>query len=393
MKKTIKDIDVTDQRILMRVDLKVPMDDKRVVDDTRIKAALPSIQYLQDHGARLILCSHLDRPGGKIVEDLRLDPVADRLSDLLDHKVKKASDCVGEEVRQAVKDLQPGEILLLENTRFHAGEKANDPDFAKQLAQLADLYINDAFGTAHRAHASIEGVAHELPAVAGLLMKRELEQLGGIMDSPDHPFILVLGGAKISDKIGVIERFMDEIDRLLVGGGMANTFLKAQGFEVGESLIDDQSLDIAKDILDEAGDRLWLPEDAMIAESLEDDAEHQSVSINEIPPKWRIVDIGPRTIQRFTEELAKAKLVVWNGPMGVFEREAFAQGTTAIIKTLAEIKAKTIIGGGETGAAVHQAGLADRMTHVSTGGGAFLTLLEGGKLPGVEALDERDEGS
>jgi phosphoglycerate kinase len=387
VKKTIKEVDVTDKRVLVRVDFNVPLEEGAVADDTRIRAALPTIQYLLDRSARLILCSHLGRPGGKVVEELRLDPVAAHLANLLGMDVMKADDCIGPEVEAGVKDLGPGEVLLLENTRFHPGEKANAPDFATQLASIADLYVNDAFGTAHRAHASTEGVAHHLPAVAGLLMERELEALERARENPEHPLIMIFGGAKISDKIGVIERFLQQADAVLVGGGIANTLCKAQGLEIGQSLVEEESLETAGRILDEAGDTLVLPVDVVVADAFDADAQRRTVSVNEVRPGWRILDIGPRTIDLFEEKLSSAKMVVWNGPLGVFEMEPFAEGTFAIARTLAELDAETITGGGETAAAVDQAGVADQMTHVSTGGGAFLTFMEGKELPGIAALD------
>jgi phosphoglycerate kinase len=386
--KTIKDVDVGERRVLVRVDFNVPLEGGEVADDTRLEASLPTIDYLLDHDARVILCSHLGRPGGEVVEDLRMDPVAERLSHLLNMEVRKVDDCVGPEVESAVESLGPGEVLLLENTRFHPGEKANDPDFAAQLASLADLYVNDAFAAAHRAHASTEGVAHKLPAVAGLLMEREITRLQAVREDPKHPFIAIFGGAKISDKIGILDQLMDRMEAVLVGGGMANTFLKAQGHEVGESLVEEDSLETAKEILEEAGDKLVLPEDVVIADEFDEEAKHHAVFVDQVPADWRILDIGPRTIGLFKEKLGPAKMVLWNGPLGVFEMKPFSEGTYAIAGALAQLDAETITGGGETAAAVNRLRIADAMTHVSTGGGAFLTSMEGETLPGVAALED-----
>jgi len=389
-KKTVKDIDVAGKRVLVRADFNVPLDDDgHITDDTRIRAALPTIEYLRAKGAKVILCSHLDRPKGKVVEKLRLTPVAKRLSELLGVEVIKTDDCIGSDVERIVATMKPGDVVLLENLRFHAEERANDPQFAKQLAALADIYVNDAFGTAHRAHASTEGVTHFLPAVAGFLMERELTFLGKALAEPTHPFVAILGGAKVSDKIGVIENLLPKVDKLVVGGGMANTFLKAKGYEVGASLVEDDKLDLAKDLLQRAGGKLMLPVDVVIADAFAADAQHRTVAIDQVPADWRILDIGPQSVQQFAQVLKKAKTVVWNGPMGVFEFPAFAEGTIAIAKVLAETDATTIIGGGDSAAAVRQAGLSEAMTHISTGGGASLEFLEGKTLPGVAALQDK----
>jgi len=385
-KKTVKDINVTGKRVLVRVDFNVPLAEGKVADDTRLRAALPTIQYLLDQGAKVILMSHLGRPKGKVVEELRMDPVAERLSELLGRPVRKLDDCVGDEVKAAVAEMRPGDVILLENTRFHPEERKNDPDFAKKLAELADVFVNDAFGTAHRAHASTVGVAQYLPAVAGLLMEKELNFLGKALESPERPFVALLGGAKISDKIGVIENLLTRVDALLIGGGMANTFLKAQGYEVGQSLVEDESLGVAKELLERAGEKLALPVDAVVADRFAADAASKAVPVDEVPPDWRILDIGPRTVELFKEKLAEARTVVWNGPLGVFEFPKFAAGTEAIARFLADLEATTIIGGGDVVAAVRRAGVADRITHVSTGGGAALEFLEGKELPGVAAL-------
>jgi phosphoglycerate kinase len=388
-KKTIRDIDVEGKRVLVRVDFNVPLDQGKVADDTRIRAALPTIQYLTEQGAKVILMSHLGRPKGKVKEDLRLTPVAERLADLLGRPVAMAVDCVGEEVETAVDRLRPGDVLLLENLRFHPGEEANDPRFVSQLASLGEIYVNDAFGTAHRAHASTEGVAHHLPAVAGFLMEKELNFLSKALERPEHPFVAILGGAKISDKIGVVDNLLGKVDTLLIGGGMANTFLKAQGHQVGQSLVEEESLPLAQELLAKAGRKLVLPVDVVVADRFDAEAQSKIVSVEEVPANWRILDIGPATVERFAQELYTAKTVVWNGTMGVAEFPRFAAGTEGIIEMLAESQATTIVGGGDTAAAVQQAGLAEKMTHVSTGGGASLELLEGKVLPGVAALADR----
>jgi len=372
------------------VDLNVPQDKAgNITDDTRIRAALPTIQYLRDKGAKVILCSHLGRPKGKVAEEFRLTPVAKRLSELLAVPVAKTNDCVGPEVEKAAAVMKPGDVLLLENLRFHAEEEGNDPNFAKQLAAIADVYVNDAFGTAHRAHASTEGVTHFLPAVAGFLMERELNFLGKATADPTRPFVTILGGAKVSDKIGVIENLLPKVDQLIVGGGMANTFLKAQGHEIGASLVEDDKLELAKDLLKRGGKKLVLPVDVVVADAFAADAKHNTVAADKVPVGWRILDIGPESVKKFSAVLKKAKTVVWNGPMGVFEFPAFAAGTVAVAKALAETGATTIIGGGDSAAAVEQAGVADKMTHISTGGGASLEFLEGRVLPGVAALQDK----
>jgi len=389
-KKTVEDIDVAGKRVLVRADFNVPLDKGgNITDDTRIRAALPTIEYLRDEGACVILCSHLGRPKGKPADDLRLTPVAKRLSQLLQVKVTKTEDCVGSQVESVVAKMKPGDVVLLENLRFHSEETGNDPDFAKQLASLADVYVNDAFGTAHRAHASTAGVAQFLPAVAGFLMEKELTFLGEALAEPARPFVAILGGAKVSDKIGVIENLLPQVDRLIVGGGMANTFLKAQGHEVAESLVEDDKLDLARELLQRAGSKLLLPTDVVVADAFAADANYKTVSVDSVPAGWRILDIGPDSIQTFKKVLLTAKTVVWNGPMGVFELRPFAGGTVAIAQILAEIDATTIIGGGDSAAAVQQAGLNDAMTHISTGGGASLEFLEGKALPGVEALQDK----
>ncbi len=388
-KKTIRDIDVQGQRVLVRVDFNVPLKNGAVADDTRIRAALPTLNYLLEQNAALILCSHLGRPKGKVVPEFRLNPVAARLAELLDRPVKKLDDCVGPEVEAAVEAMQPGDVILLENTRFYPEERANDSEFARQLASLAEIFVNDAFGAAHRAHASTEGVTHYLPAVAGFLMEKELEFLGQAVENPGHPYVAILGGAKISDKIGVIESLLKQCDRLLIGGGMANTFFKAMGFEVGDSLVEKDAVSKAQSLLKNAGSQIVLPVDVVIANDFDNAARTRVVAPNEVTPGWRILDIGPKTIPTFASALGGAKMIVWNGPLGVFEMDNFAKGTFAVARVLAGMDAVTIIGGGDSAAAVRQAGLVDKMSHVSTGGGASLEFLEGKILPCVAALEER----
>jgi phosphoglycerate kinase len=388
-KKTVKDIALKGKRVLVRVDFNVPLEGAQVADDTRLRAALPTIRYLLEHGAAVILMSHLGRPKGKISDEFRLDPVARRLEELLGQEVIKLDDCVGPEVEEAARALKPGQILLLENLRFHPEEEENDPGFAKRLASLGDVYVNDAFGTAHRAHASTVGVTEYLPAVAGLLMERELRMLGRVLKKPARPFVAILGGAKVSDKIAVIHNLLSRVDLLLLGGGMANTFLLAKGYQVGDSLAEEESLPVAKEILDQGGDKLVLPVDVVVADAFAEDAHARTVGVEEVTPGWRILDIGPRTVNLFEEKLSGAGTVVWNGPMGVFEFPRFAAGTIALANSLAMTKATTIVGGGDSAAALEQAGLADKMTHVSTGGGASLEFLEGKTLPGVAALEDK----
>jgi len=394
-KLTVRDIEVAGKRVLVRVDFNVPMNGKTgaITDDSRIRATLPTIKYLTDHKARVILCSHLGRPKGKVVEQLRLTAVARHLSQILGYTVKVANDGIGPEVDRAAGNLKAGQVLLLENIRFHPEEEANDDAFAKRLASLADIYVNDAFGVCHRAHASIVGVARYLPAVAGLLVEKEVNVLEGLLANPHHPFAELAGGAKVGDKIDALENTMDKVDSILIGGSMAATFLKAKGCEVGLSLVEDDKLDFATRLMTDAarqGVNLMLPVDVVVADKLSAEAEFKTVSTADIPPDWRIVDIGPRTIKNFSEELRKCQTIFWNGPMGVYEIGRFAQGTQAMAKLLADLKATTIIGGGSTAEIVTAMKLADKMTFVSTGGGASLRFLGGENLPGIEVLLNRE---
>jgi phosphoglycerate kinase len=390
MKKSVRDIGVAGKRVLVRVDFNVPFDrNGGIADDSRIRAALPTIEYLKEQGAKVILCSHLGRPDGKVVESLRLTPVARRLSQLLGQPVETADDCVGPAVEAAAAALQPGEVLLLENLRFHAEEEDNDPKFARRLASLADIYVNDAFGTAHRAHASTAGVAAYLPAVAGFLMLKEIEELGAVLANPRRPLSAILGGAKISSKLGVIRNLLGKVDCLLLGGGMASTFIKANGHSVGDSLVEDDQLDAAREIMQQADTRgvpLLLPTDVVVADAFDADARCQTVPVRAIPTGWRIMDVGPDSLGTFRDALDDCKTVFWNGPLGVAEFPAFAEGSLALALALADLDARVVIGGGETSALVEQAGLYDRYTHVSTGGGASLEFIEGKTLPGVAAL-------
>ncbi len=396
-KLTIRDIDVGGKRVLVRADFNVPLDEATgaITDDSRIRATLPTIKYLIERKARVILCSHLGRPGGKVDERLCLTPVARRLSELLGQRVEVAPhSSIGPQVEKEVEKLRGGDVLLLENLRFQPEESENAPAFAQALARLADVYVDDAFGASHRAHASIVGVANYLPAVAGLLLEKEINVLEGILTNPAHPFAELAGGAKVSDKIAVLENTLDKVDCLLIGGGMAATFLKAKSYEVGSSLVEDDKLDFAARLIKSAAGRgvhLLLPVDVVIADKISAEARAETVSVEEIPPDWKIADIGPQTISNFSEELSHCKTVFWNGPMGVYEIAKFAQGTQAMAKLLASLKATTVVGGGSTAEVVAEMKLADKMTFVSTGGGASLRFLGGGKLPGVEVLLERKD--
>jgi phosphoglycerate kinase len=389
--RTIRDVDVQGKRVLVRVDFNVPIESGKVLDDWRLRATLPTIRYLTERGAKVILLSHLGRPKGKRDEQFSLRPVAQRLSELLGQPVQFADDCVGEVAEQTVARLQAGEVLLLENLRFHAGEEANDDSFAQQLARLGDVFVNDAFGAAHRAHASVHAITKFLPSYAGLLMEREVTHLSRLLEAPEKPFVAVLGGAKVSDKIGVIRNLLTKVDALLIGGAMAFTFLKAQGYETGKSLVEADKLDLANALLGEArekGVELVLPVDVVVAESDAEDAATQVVPITAIPADKAGYDIGPETANLFAERIRTAKTVFWNGPMGRFERTPFKAGTKAIAEALAQCSGTTVVGGGETAAAAFEFGIADKVTHVSTGGGAALELLEGRELPGIAVLKE-----
>lgn len=396
-KLTVEDLAVEGRRVLVRVDFNVPQhEDGRVKDDRRIRAAIPTIRYLMLHGAKTILTSHLGQPKGKPDDKIKLTlrPVAERLSELLGVMVPLIPDCIGPQADAAIASMKPGEVILLENVRFHPGETKNDPEFASSLASMAELYVNDAFGTAHRANASTEGVAHYLKSAAGFLMQKELEYLGGALDVPKRPFVAVLGGAKIASKIGVVDNLLNKVDRLVIGGGMAYTFLKAQGKEIGRSLLDAESLDYCRQVLQTTGAKLLLPVDVVVADGNPfdkgaDGLASKVVSTDAIPPDWEGVDIGPETRRLFAEAVRGAGTVVWNGPMGIFEFKAFAEGTRAMAEALAGSGAVTIVGGGESAAAVEEMGYGDRITHVSTGGGASLEFLEGKPLPGVVALTDR----
>jgi phosphoglycerate kinase len=390
-KKTVEDIEVKGKRVLLRVDFNVPLNINTgaISDDSRIRASLPTIKYLVAHKAKVILCSHLGRPGGKVVENLRMAPIAQRLSQLMGLPVSVASDCIGQEVESKVRTLKEGDILILENLRFHPEEEADDADFAQKLARLADVYVNDAFGTAHRAHASTVGVAKYLPAVAGFLMNKELKVMEKLLHNPERPWACLIGGAKVSDKIELLQNMLKKVDMLLVGGGMAATFLKAQGYEVGHSLVEDDKLDLAKKLLQEAKE--WkvpflLPIDAVVAGEIKAGASTRVVPTTSIPAGSHIVDIGPQSIELFCNELKKCRTIMWNGPMGIYEMPQFAQGTRSIASFLSTLDATTIIGGGSSAEVVEEMGLTDKMTHVSTGGGASLKFLEGATLPGVEVL-------
>ncbi len=394
-KLTVRDIDISGKRVLVRVDFNVPLDEKTgaITDDNRIQATLPTIRYLIDRGARVILCSHLGRPGGKVVDKLRLTVVAQRLSQILGKQVGVTKDCIGSETEKSVKSLKDSDVLLLENLRFHSAEEMDSPVFARALARLADVYVNDAFGTSHRSHSSIVGITEYLPSVAGLLLEKELETLGSILKNPAHPFGGLVGGAKVSDKVGMLENIMGKVDFLLIGGGMAATFLKAQSYEIGLSLIETDRLDTAAGLMKKAaenGVRLLLPVDVVVTDEISAEAEGKVVSIENISPRQRIVDIGQQTLKNFYKELRRCKIVFWNGPMGIYEIPQFAEGTRAMAKLLAGIGAITIIGGGSTAEIVINMELADKMSFVSTGGGASLNFLGGQTLPGVEALLDKD---
>ncbi len=392
-KKSIRDVELKGKKVFCRVDFNVPMDNGKVTDETRIKAALPTIQHLADQGAKVILASHLGRPKGEAVDELRLDPVADRLSDLIGKTVTKTDAVYGEEVDRAIAGLEDGDLLLIENVRFEAGEEKNDEELAKKFAAMADLYVNDAFGAAHRAHASTEGIAHHIPAVAGFLMEKELEVLGSALTEPSRPFTAIIGGAKVKDKIGVIDHLLDKVDNLIIGGGLAYTFVKALGHEIGLSLLEEDKIELAKTFMDKAKDKgvnFYMPEDVVIGDDFSNDANTKIVSIEEIPSDWEALDIGPKTRETYSKVVADSKLVIWNGPMGVFELDVYANGTKAVAEALANANdTYSVIGGGDSAAAVEKFGYADQMSHISTGGGASLEFMEGKELPGVVALNDK----
>lgn len=391
-KKTMKDIDVKGQRVFVRVDFNVPMADGAITDETRIRAAIPTIEYLVEQGAKVILASHLGRPKGEVKEDMRLTAVGIRLAELMGKPVTKLDEFIGQAVEEAVANMQDGDILLLENVRFHAGEEKNDPTLAQQFAQLADIYVNDAFGAAHRAHASTEGIAKHIPAVSGFLMQKELDVLGKALSNPEHPFTAIIGGAKVKDKIGVIESLLEKVDHLIIGGGLSFTFIKAQGHDIGKSLLEEDKIELAKSFIEKAkakGVQLHMPVDAVVANEFSQDAETQIVDVDAIPADWMGLDIGPKTAANYAEVIKKSKLIIWNGPMGVFEMDKFANGTKTVADAMATTAGYTVIGGGDSAAAVEKFEVADKMDHISTGGGASLELMEGKELPGIVALNDK----
>lgn len=391
-KKTLQDLEFKGKKVFCRVDFNVPMQNGEVTDDTRIKAAIPTINYLSDQGAVVILASHLGRPNGQVVEELRLDPVAKRLSELIGKDVIKTDAIYGNEVNEAISQMNDGDLVLIENVRFDAGEEKNDPALAQSFADMADIYVNDAFGAAHRAHASTTGVAEKLPATAGFLMEKEIAVLGKALENPERPFTAIIGGAKVKDKINVIDNLLEKVDNLIIGGGLAYTFIKAQGHEIGKSLLEEDKIDLAKQFMkkaEEKGVNLVLPQDAIVADDFAEDANTKIVAIDEIPADWEALDIGPKARETYSEIVANSKLIIWNGPMGVFEMNAFAGGTKAVAEALANTEGYTIIGGGDSAAAVEKFGFAEEMDHVSTGGGASLEFMEGKDLPGVQALDNK----
>jgi len=391
-KKTVRDVDLKGKRIIMRVDFNVPLDKEgNITDDTRIRAALPTIKYVLEQDTKLILMSHLGRPKGQVKEELRLAPVGKRLQELLGKDIIVCKDSIGEEVKKIISGMQSGDIVILENLRFHKEEEANDPEFAKELASYADIYVNDAFGTAHRAHASTEGIAHYLPAVAGFLMEKEIDFLGKLLYQPAKPYIAIIGGAKVSSKIGVLEKLLEKVDALLIGGGMSYTFLKAKGFEVGNSLVETEKINLAFELIkkaDEKGISLQFPVDNLVADRIDADARVKLTDTNVIPKDMIGVDIGPKTIKQYKKEIKKASTIFWNGPMGIFEIDKFAKGTIQIAKAVASAKGTTVVGGGDSVAAVNKVGVADKIDHVSTGGGASLEFLEGKELPGIKVLED-----
>lgn len=391
-KKTMKDIEVTGKRVFVRVDFNVPMEEGKITDDTRIRAALPTITYLVEKGAKVILASHLGRPKGEMKEELRLTAVGERLSELMGKVVTKLDESIGESVEKVVGNMNDGDIVLLENVRFHKGEEKNDPALAESFAKLADIYINDAFGAAHRAHATTSGIATYLPAVSGLLMEKEIDVLGKALSNPERPFTAIIGGAKVKDKIGVIENLLEKVDHLIIGGGLSYTFSRAQGYNIGKSLLEEDKIDLAKSFIEKAADNgvdIHMPVDAVVANEFSKDAETKIVDIDQIPSDWMGLDIGPKTAAEYAEVIKNSKLIMWNGPMGVFEMDAFANGTKAVAQAMAETNGYTIIGGGDSAAAVEKFKVADKMDHISTGGGASLEFMEGKALPGVIALNDK----
>ena len=393
MKKTITDLALDNKKVFVRADFNVPLDENcNITDDTRIRATLPTIKYLLEHHAAVILASHLGRPKGEAIPKFSLKPVAKRLQELLGVTVAMAPDCIGAETQAMAQSLQPGQILLLENLRYHKEEEKNDPEFSKQLASLADVGINDAFGCCHRAHASVAGISQFLPMAAGFLLEKEIRFIGGAVTDPAHPFAAIIGGAKVSDKIEVISNLLPKVDVMVIGGGMANTFIAAMGYGIGKSLVEPDKIELAKSLIEQAkaeGKQLLLPTDVVVADAFAADAAHQVVSVDAVPADWQILDIGPQSQKLFADMLKPMKLIVWNGPMGVFEIEAFAQGTLAVAKAVADSAATSIVGGGDSVSAINKTGLADKITHISTGGGASLEYLEGKQLPGVEALADK----
>ncbi|PID14132.1 phosphoglycerate kinase [Sporosarcina sp. P34] len=393
MKKTIRDIKLDGQRVFCRVDFNVPMEDGKVTDDTRIRAALPTIEYMTNAGAKVILASHLGRPKGEVQEDMRLTPAGDKLSELLGKTVKKLDSSIGEEVEKAIAEMKDGDVILLENVRFNPGEEKNDAELSKQFAELADVFVNDAFGTAHRAHASTAGIAEYIPGVLGFLLEKELDVLGKALSHPDRPFTAIIGGAKVKDKIGVIDNLLDKVDNLLIGGGLSYTFTRAQGHETGDSLVEEDKVELAKSFIEKAKRKavtLYLPTDAVVANKFAADAETKTVSVDAITEGWMGLDIGPETAKRYEQVIKDSRFVIWNGPMGVFEMEPFANGTKTVADAMAETSAYTVIGGGDSAAAVEKFEVADQMDHVSTGGGASLEFMEGKELPGVAVLQDRE---
>lgn len=391
-KKTMKDLQLEGKRVFCRVDFNVPMEEGAITDDTRIRAAIPTIEYLIEKGAKVILASHLGRPKGAVHEDLRLTAAGERLAELLGKAVSKLDASVGPEVKDAVEAMENGDVVLLENVRFHAGEEANDATLAKQFAELADVFVNDAFGAAHRAHASTAGIAEHIPAVSGLLLEKELDVLGKALSTPERPFTAIIGGAKVADKIGVIDHLLDKVDHLIIGGGLSYTFLKAQGHEVGKSLLEEDKMDLALSFIKKAEEnnvKLHLPMDVVVADDFSPDANTKVVPVDAIPSDWEGLDIGPETAKDFADAILNSKLVIWNGPMGVFEMDAFANGTKQVAEAMAKTAGYTVIGGGDSAAAVEKFGLGDKMDHISTGGGASLEFMEGKALPGVTALDDK----